>query len=68
MTVSKHLCDRCGGEITKDRTLLQLAAGPGLLKRQTVDLCPTHADEFFAWLVGHADGTTPKLEAAQDKS
>jgi hypothetical protein len=56
MTVSTISCDRCGVEISADRTLLTVETGPLRSKRPTVDFCRDCAVAFFSWI----DAGVPK--------
>jgi hypothetical protein len=50
MTEARVTCDRCGEEITSDRTLLTVECGPARSHRPAVDLCRACAIAFVAWV------------------
>jgi predicted RNA-binding Zn-ribbon protein involved in translation (DUF1610 family) len=48
MTHTNHTCDRCGSEITIDRTLLQAQCGPSL--GEVIELCHDCYKVLKSWL------------------
>jgi hypothetical protein len=45
-------CDRCGAEITADRSLLRVETGALRTRRETIELCPACAESLTVWLKG----------------
>jgi hypothetical protein len=43
-------CDRCGDEITADRTLLRVECGPLRPRREAIDLCSACAEALVEWM------------------